>query len=77
MDTTGQSTYENGNILYLPNIRLLDEFSGHQVENSVGDLSKLSLIRLDAGVAYLKLTEAPVPATPSTEYQGWLTHVRL
>ena len=40
-------------------IRLLEEFSGYQVENSIGDFNKLLLARMDAGVAYLKLTEPP------------------
>ena len=31
----------------------------YQVENSVGELNKLLLARMDAGVAYLKLTEPP------------------
>ena len=34
-------------------------FSGYQVENSIGDFNKLLLARMDAGVAYLKLTEPP------------------
>ena len=75
LDSNGEPSNDNANVLYLPNIRLLDEFAGHHVENSVGDLSKLSLIRLDAGVAYLKLTEAPLPGTPASEFQAWLTHV--
>ena len=43
----------------------------YQVENSVGELNKLLLARMDAGVAYLKLTEAPssVPARPTPSFQ--------
>ena len=72
-----QAGYTNGNIPFMPNIRLLDEFAGSQVENSVGDLNQLSLARMDAGVAYLKLTEAPLFGQPAAQFQGWLTNVRL
>ena len=57
-------------VLFMPNVRLLDEFSGLSVDNSVGDLSQLTLVRVNSGVAYLKLTE-----TSSDQYQAWLTHV--
>ena len=68
-----------GEVPFMPNIRLLEEFSGYQVENSVADLNKLSLARMDAGVAYLKLTEAPVIGTgsPGAQFQGWLTNVHV
>ncbi|XP_032781634.2 dorsal-ventral patterning protein Sog [Daphnia magna] len=68
-----------GEVPFMPNIRLLEEFSGYQVENSVADLNKLSLARMDAGVAYLKLTEAPVTGTgsPGAQFQGWLTNVHV
>ena len=68
-----------GQVPFMPNIRLLEEFSGYQVENSVGDLNKLSLARMDAGVAYLKLTEAPVigSGSPGAQFQGWLTNVQV
>lgn len=71
------STY--GELSYQRNIRLLEEFSGHQVENSVTDLNKLSLARMDAGVAYLMLTEAPVigSGNPGAQFQGWLTNVHV
>ena len=73
----GSTNY--GEVPYMPNIRLLEEFSGYQVENSVTDLNKLSLARMDAGVAYLKLTEAPVigSGTPGAQFQGWLTNVQV
>lgn len=68
-----------GEVPFMPNIRLLEEFSGYQVENSVADLNKLSLARMDAGVAYLKLTEAPVTGSgsPGAQFQGWLTNVHV
>ena len=71
----GGSAYGNGNVLYMPNIRLLEEFSGNQVENSISDLPQLSLARMDAGVAYLKLTEPAAFGTPGAELQGWLNNV--
>lgn len=74
---TGSNNY--GEVPFMPNIRLLEEFSGYQVENSVADLNKLSLARMDAGVAYLKLTEAPVigSGTAGAQFQGWLTNVQV
>jgi chordin len=77
MDGSEPSNY--GEIPFMPNIRLLEEFSGYQVENSVADLNKLSLARMEAGVAYLKLTEAPVigTGTPGAQFQGWLTNVHV
>lgn len=83
MDGNAESAAPGGNsygeVAFLPNIRLLEEFSGHQVENSIGDLNKLSLARMDAGVAYLKLTEAPVigSGNPGAQFQGWLTNVHV
>ena len=71
-----EAGYTNGNIPFMPNIRLLDEFTGSQVENSVGDLNKLSLSRMNAGVAYLKVTEPPQHEMAPTEFQGWLTNVQ-
>lgn len=82
MDDSGSSSMANHDgqgVAFMPNIRLLEEFSGYQVENSVPDLNKLSLARMDAGVAYLKLTEAPVigTGTPGAQFQGWLTNVQV
>ena len=66
---------------YLPNIRILEEFAGYQVENMLTDppLNKLSLARINAGVAYLKLTESPAigSGAPAGQFQGWLTHVHV
>ena len=87
MDASG-GINDNGNtygeVPYLPNIRLLDEFSGYQIDNSVADLNKLSLARMDAGVAYLKLTESSIigsnsasSSTPAVQFQGWLTNVHV
>jgi len=72
-----EAGYTNGNIPFMPNIRLLDEFAGSQVENSVGDLNKLSLSRMNAGVAYLKVTEPPQHEMAPTEFQGWLTNLQV
>ena len=68
-----------GDAPYMPNVRLLEEFTGYQVENSVGDLNKLSLARLDAGVAYLQITEAPAigSSAPGAQFQGWITNVHV
>lgn len=71
-----EAGYTNGNIPFMPNIRLLDEFAGSQVENSIGDLNKLSLARMNAGVAYLKVTEPPLHGLNPTQFQGWLTNVK-
>lgn len=78
MDSSGPAGGEVASS-FLPNIRLLEEFSGLQVENSVGDLNKLSLARMDAGVAYLKLTESPAIGSGSSgaQFQGWLTNVHV
>lgn len=77
--SSGNPNSNYGEIPFMPNIRLLEEFSGYQVENSVADLNKLSLARMEAGVAYLKLTEAPVIGTgkPGAQFQGWLTNVHV
>ena len=42
-------------------------------------LNKLSLARINAGVAYLKLTESPAigSGAPAGQFQGWLTHVHV
>lgn len=71
-----EAGYTNGNIPFMPNIRLLDEFTGSQVENSIGDLNKLSLARMNAGVAYLKVTEPPLNGLTPIQFQGWLTNVK-
>ena len=67
---------ENGVLLLSPNVRLLEEFSSVQVDNTITDLSALTLARMETGGTFLKLTESGGPDEHMNELQGHIKTVR-